>query len=826
MRVELKHISKTFGRVKANYDISLTFEPGRIYAILGENGAGKSTLMKIMSGYQSADSGDVVVDDQVLQLDAPTDAIEHGIGMLYQDPLDFPPFTVLENFIAGRPGSVFPDREAARQQLLALTERFGFNLDPNAYVDSLTIGERQQLEILRLLSLNVRVLVMDEPTTGISAEQKNALFNVLKSLAHDDGLSIILVSHKLEDVIELCNEAFVLRRGQLVGHQEIPCRVDELVALMFGKVLARQERQPVRFTTEADRVAPPAPSQWLSRVDMFGLTCAAILLLAFVLLPWIGTQSGHTSGLSLLLDGPNAELMQPALVQADSLDKSQTYLLKLQDGWQVSAVQYAVDFHVRKAGQTRPIIEKDEQWIIVKDGTEWKIVDPNGDPVSGWTLDAVKLLPTADDNIQIASFAFWDTTPLSQVDGLWTLPKEAGQSLQSISFQHPQVADPILFPVVPHNLWYQKEVGLEAYQPTPMGTGWYLALWIIPLIALGSIALTLWNRRHPLKLANWGQSILVIAAEIYLLAFFIYFTGLGATTDFSQIGLGYWIAFLALFGMIFPLDFRRAAQTIDIPYIPQGTKVTALSARNISVASRRLTVEDVSLDACNSEVIGLAGLDGSGQGEFIRVCTGLLPPFGGSVQVDSRTMTGHSYHQYVEAGVAFLPAGRLEEGLIGGMTLTQHLALTLPTQLELNWFRLSPFSAAYIAIRNWQHARTITAERIKRFNVKGRPGSPIQTLSGGNQQRFALALLPANLRLLLLEHPTRGLDVESALYIWEQLLKRRADGTAIVFISAELDEIVAYSDRILVFFGGRVTTVDQAEDMTADYLGKLIGGYA
>jgi len=201
MRVELQHISKTFGRVRANQDISLTFEGGRVYAILGENGAGKSTLMKIMSGYQSADSGTILVNDQPVTLSAPTDAIAHGIGMLYQDPLDFPPFTVLENFIAGRPGGFFPDSESARRALLALTERFGFALDPDAYVDMLTIGERQQLEILRLLSLNVHMLVLDEPTTGISAEQKSALFGVLKSLARDEGMTIVLVSHKLEDVI-------------------------------------------------------------------------------------------------------------------------------------------------------------------------------------------------------------------------------------------------------------------------------------------------------------------------------------------------------------------------------------------------------------------------------------------------------------------------------------------------------------------------------------------------------------------------------------------------------------------------------------------------
>jgi simple sugar transport system ATP-binding protein len=485
MQVELHHISKTFGRVRANQDISLTFKAGQIYAILGENGAGKSTLMKIMSGYQSADSGQVVVDDHSVILNAPTDAIDHGIGMLYQDPLDFPPFTVLENFIAGRPGGFFPDKTSARHHLVSLATRFGFRLNPDAYIDALSIGERQQLEILRLLSLNVRVLILDEPTTGISAEQKTALFNVLKSLAHDEGMTIILVSHKLEDVIELCNHAYVLRQGKLVGEIDVPCTIGALVELMFGKIVARQDRLSV----------------------------------------------------------------------------------------------------------------------------------PIGSPV--------------------------------------------------------------------------------------------------------------------------------------------------------------------------------------------------LKAEKVSVISRRLTVQNVSLEVKAGEVIGLAGLDGSGQAEFVRACTGLLKPSGGTIKINERAITGRSYHDFTQAGVAFLPAGRLEEGLIGGMTLTEHFALTLPGKRP--WV-------------DWFGARRVTGERIQHFNVKGRPNSPIQTLSGGNQQRFALALLPGNLRLLLLEHPTRGLDVESAMYIWEQLLKRRADGTAIVFISAELDEIVAYSDRILVFFGGRATLVENRADMTAEHLGELIGG--
>jgi simple sugar transport system ATP-binding protein len=260
-------------------------------------------------------------------------------------------------------------------------------------------------------------------------------------------------------------------------------------------------------------------------------------------------------------------------------------------------------------------------------------------------------------------------------------------------------------------------------------------------------------------------------------------------------------------GHLVELMFGKVLERQARPAVTIGEPL--LRVNNLSLVSHRLTVENLSLQLRAGEVIGLAGLDGSGQGEFIRSCVGLYPPQSGTITLNGRDLTRASYHDFCNAGVAFLPAGRLEEGLIAGMTLTEHFALTLPSRAP--WI-------------NWMRAWRVTSERLAHFNVKGRPNNPIQALSGGNQQRFALSLLPDNLRLLLLEHPTRGLDVESANYIWEQLLARRADGTAIIFISAELDEIVAYADRILVFFGGRVTPVDDRAKMTANRLGELIGG--
>ena len=175
MRIEFRNIVKTYGTVQANDDISLTLEEGTIQGLLGENGAGKSTLMKILSGYLRPDGGEILLGGKPVVFRHPADAVRAGVGMLHQDPLDFPSLTVLENFMSGRPGHFFPSRAAARRRLRELAATFGFAFDPRAYLDTLTVGERQQLEVLRLLSLDVRVLILDEPTTGISAAMMKAL---------------------------------------------------------------------------------------------------------------------------------------------------------------------------------------------------------------------------------------------------------------------------------------------------------------------------------------------------------------------------------------------------------------------------------------------------------------------------------------------------------------------------------------------------------------------------------------------------------------------------------------------------------------------------
>ena len=441
--------------------------------------------MKCLSGYQSIDRGTVKVDGRAVSFSSPAEAINAGIGMLHQDPLDFPQMSVLENFLLAFDRRLIPNQKQGRAMLREFGERFHFDLDPEAEITGLTIGERQQLEILRLLALGAQVVILDEPTTGISAPQKALLFETLHRLAEEEGRSVVFVSHKLEDVEELCRRVTVLRSGKVSGEAEMPCPIDQLVEMMFGRSLPQ---------------------------------------------------------------------------------------------------------------------------------TECPIVEPGPETIS---------------------------------------------------------------------------------------------------------------------------------------------------------------------------------------------------LRGVTIPTYRLTVESSDFQVQAGEVVGLAGLEGSGQRLFLRACAGLAQISSGEIRLGGQDLARAPYRRFLDNGVAYLPANRLEEGLVGGLSLTEHYALV---------DRKGPFFI------DWMDAQKLAQERIRHYNIIGRPETVVESLSGGNQQRALLSLLHQGLKLLLLEHPTRGLDVESANWIWQQLLARREEGTSIVFISADLDELIEYSDRIVVFYAGRMSSPVPACDTTVEQLGYLIAG--
>ena len=483
MEIALQDVHKHYKSVRANDGIHLEIHEGSIHGILGENGAGKSTLMKILAGYVPRTSGTILLNKEPVEYEGPGQATRYGIGMLYQDPFDFPQLSVIENFMMGEGHSLLQKETFHRRQLKELSDNLGFQLDPDAPVQSLTVGERHQLELVRLMALGVEVLILDEPTTGISNLQKRVLFKALRKLA-EQKKTVLLVSHKLEDVEVLCDRLAVLRLGKVVGEMDSPFDTPKLLKWMFGTL-------------------PPPP-------------------------------------------------------------------------------------------------------------------------------------PCAD-----------------------TEPGQVTLALEAVSFQG------------------------------------------------------------------------------------------------GQAGL-----------------------------------------HSCNVQIRR------------GEVVGLAGLEGSGQGNFLRLGAGLLKPEKGSIRILRKKMTGRDYHAFKACGVTFLPASRLEEGLIPGLDITEHFALKQRKGVLVHWVQ----------------ARKRAQEGIDQFRIMGSPSIQVESLSGGNQQRLLLALMPTDPLLLMLEHPTRGLDLESVHWVWQHLMSYAATGTSIVFSSTELDEILQVADRVLVFFNGAVVKDVRTCDTSLDELGQAIAG--
>jgi simple sugar transport system ATP-binding protein len=229
----------------------------------------------------------------------------------------------------------------------------------------------------------------------------------------------------------------------------------------------------------------------------------------------------------------------------------------------------------------------------------------------------------------------------------------------------------------------------------------------------------------------------------------------------------------------------------------------------VSGRGGRTGLKDCSTTIRQGEIVGLAGLEGSGQGVFLRVAGGLKKATGGSVLLSGNNMRNRGYHTFKRSGVFFMPASRLEEGLITGLSVTEHFAL----QENIESFMV-----------NWQQAVGRAGERIDSFRIKGRPESAVEALSGGNQQRLLLSFLPPNPVLLLLENPTRGLDMESVIWVWQHLHAYCRKKTSIVFSSSELDEILMVADRVLVFFDGRLIMDVKANETDVNTLGSAIAG--
>ena len=247
--IELERISKSFGPIEANKDISIRVMPGTIHGIIGENGAGKSTLMSILYGFYQADRGSIRINGKPMQITDSQAAIRAGIGMVFQHFKLVPNFTVLENVILGAEGGAMlrPSLARARRVLRHLAEEYELDVNPDMPVERLSVGHQQRVEILKALYREADILILDEPTGVLTPAEADHLFRILRGL-RDEGKTILLITHKLREIMEITDTVSVMRRGEMTATvktaQTTPAALAEL--MVGRKVLLQVDKTPAR----------------------------------------------------------------------------------------------------------------------------------------------------------------------------------------------------------------------------------------------------------------------------------------------------------------------------------------------------------------------------------------------------------------------------------------------------------------------------------------------------------------------------------------------------------------------------------------------------
>src|SRR6266404_1263929 len=243
--LELRNITKRFGDVLANDRVSIKVTPGTVHAIVGENGAGKSTAMRIAYGFYTADSGEIVIDGKVRDIRTPHDAIALGVGMVHQHFMLVEPMTVAENIVLGaEPGHAASlDLRKAAVEIRKVSDEFKLSVDPNATIESLSVGQQQRVELLKALYRRAQLLILDEPTAVLTPQEVEEFFAILRGM-RDQGKTIVIITHKLSEVLAISDNVTVMRDGRVVGDVKTSAtNAAELARLMVGReVLLRVEK--------------------------------------------------------------------------------------------------------------------------------------------------------------------------------------------------------------------------------------------------------------------------------------------------------------------------------------------------------------------------------------------------------------------------------------------------------------------------------------------------------------------------------------------------------------------------------------------------------
>ena len=242
--VEMRNIRKTFGKVVANNNVSLSLREGEILALLGENGSGKTTLMNMLAGIYYPDHGEIFIHGREVTIRSPKEAFDLGIGMIHQHFKLVDVLTAAENIVLGLPGGVRLDRKEAAGRIREISAKYGFEIDPNKKIYNMAVSEKQTVEIVKVLYRGADILILDEPTAVLTPQETKKLFDVLRAMKAD-GKSIIIITHKLHEVLDVSDRVAILRKGEYIGTVETAEATQQsLTEAMVGRSISLEIERP------------------------------------------------------------------------------------------------------------------------------------------------------------------------------------------------------------------------------------------------------------------------------------------------------------------------------------------------------------------------------------------------------------------------------------------------------------------------------------------------------------------------------------------------------------------------------------------------------
>jgi ABC-type uncharacterized transport system ATPase subunit len=307
--IELKNITKTFGSVVANKNVSLTVNRGEILSVLGENGSGKTTLMNMISGIYFPDDGQIFVDGEEVVIRSPKDAYDLKIGMIHQHFKLVDVFTAAENIVLGLKKDTKFDMKSVEKKVAEISGRYGFSVDPSKKIYEMSVSEKQTVEIIRVLYRGADILILDEPTAVLTPQETKKLFGILKRM-RDDGKAIIIITHKLNEVLSLSDRVSVLRKGEYIGTIETKDANESILTeMMVGK----------KVSLNIERTEPENPVDRLKVKDINCINREGVTLLSDISFT---ARSGEILGIAGIAGSGQRELLE-AIAGLQHLDSGE-----------------------------------------------------------------------------------------------------------------------------------------------------------------------------------------------------------------------------------------------------------------------------------------------------------------------------------------------------------------------------------------------------------------------------------------------------------------------------------------------------------------------